>query len=348
MVKTEQKQRNTEPLFMDSSISHNYHHRNEQPSSGLLRFRSAPGLLFSNFVDNGSINDPISSFNELEDKFAAGVREAAGHFVNSQQSYSPLPPHYPRQNSSICSSAMDTSHGFFGTMELHQHEQVKKIDSTLARQNSSPAGLFGNLPAQNGYATVKSSGNYSPANSTNGEGSPRLKSQLSFLSRVPSSLGMLSQISEIGSESIVTGRPDNGKLSDNSRFYGSPGFPYNSWSESHYAEDISNLKRDQNGSGKLFANSQSEEHGNHVPLLSHHLSLPKTSAEMVPVEKFLNFQDSVPCKIRAKRGCATHPRSVAERVRSIHIFVKDFKICMLCVPITSFMSDFSGEKNPDQ
>lgn len=43
-------------------------------------------------------------------------------------------------------------------------------------------------------------------------------------------------------------------------------------------------------------------------LLSHHLSLPKSSA----MEKLL--QDSVPCKIRAKRGCATHPRSIAERV----------------------------------
>lgn len=26
------------------------------------------------------------------------------------------------------------------------------------------------------------------------------------------------------------------------------------------------------------------------------------------------LEDSVPCKIRAKRGCATHPRSIAERV----------------------------------
>lgn len=50
-------------------------------------------------------------------------------------------------------------------------------------------------------------------------------------------------------------------------------------------------------------------------MLSHHLSLPKTSAEMAAVEKFLQFQDSVPCKIRAKRGCATHPRSIAERVK---------------------------------
>jgi hypothetical protein len=32
------------------------------------------------------------------------------------------------------------------------------------------------------------------------------------------------------------------------------------------------------------------------------------------IEKFLQFQDAVPCKIRAKRGCATHPRSIAERV----------------------------------
>ena len=49
-------------------------------------------------------------------------------------------------------------------------------------------------------------------------------------------------------------------------------------------------------------------------MLAHHLSLPKTSAEMAAIEKFFQFQDSVPCKIRAKRGCATHPRSIAERV----------------------------------
>lgn len=50
--------------------------------------------------------------------------------------------------------------------------------------------------------------------------------------------------------------------------------------------------------------------------LTHHLSLPKTLAEISSIEKLLQLQDSVPCKIRAKRGCATHPRSIAERVRS--------------------------------
>lgn len=43
--------------------------------------------------------------------------------------------------------------------------------------------------------------------------------------------------------------------------------------------------------------------------------MPQTSLEMATVDSLLNIpEDSVPCKIRAKRGCATHPRSIAERV----------------------------------
>ena len=59
---------------------------------------------------------------------------------------------------------------------------------------------------------------------------------------------------------------------------------------------------------------QNLEPGTRPPMLAHHLSLPKTASEMAVIEKFLQYQDSVPCKIRAKRGCATHPRSIAERV----------------------------------
>ncbi|XP_042383181.1 transcription factor bHLH80-like isoform X2 [Zingiber officinale] len=32
-------------------------------------------------------------------------------------------------------------------------------------------------------------------------------------------------------------------------------------------------------------------------------------------ESETQFEDAVPCRVRAKRGCATHPRSIAERVR---------------------------------
>ncbi|XP_057490750.1 transcription factor bHLH80-like isoform X1 [Actinidia eriantha] len=35
------------------------------------------------------------------------------------------------------------------------------------------------------------------------------------------------------------------------------------------------------------------------------------------MEKLL--EDSIPCRVRAKRGCATHPRSIAERIRRTRI-----------------------------
>jgi len=60
---------------------------------------------------------------------------------------------------------------------------------------------------------------------------------------------------------------------------------------------------------------------NRPPRLTHHLSLPKTLTDLSDMEKLL-FEDTViPCRIRAKRGCATHPRSIAERVRIVIFFV---------------------------
>jgi len=53
---------------------------------------------------------------------------------------------------------------------------------------------------------------------------------------------------------------------------------------------------------------------------------------MAAVEKLLQAQqDSVAFKVRAKRGCATHPRSIAERVGwYIFKFVPIFWTCSLC------------------
>ena len=42
------------------------------------------------------------------------------------------------------------------------------------------------------------------------------------------------------------------------------------------------------------------------------------------MEKLL--EDSVPCRVRAKRGCATHPRSIAERVSSVMLFSMVFSL----------------------
>ncbi|XVF07310.1 hypothetical protein REPUB_Repub06bG0127000 [Reevesia pubescens] len=316
---------------MDSSTHQSYQNQNNQPNSGLLRFRSAPSSLLANFTDNldcgvdnkgGFDSDRlISRFmnsrggnSEIEDKSGT---ESAVNYANSQQSYSGLPPHYPRQSSTTSSSAMDSSYEFLG---IDHHTQGKPVTPSLMRQSSSPPGLFTNLSVQNGYASMKGLGNYCGVNGTNGELSPssnRLKNQISFSSRLPSTLGMLSQISEIGNESIGANSPDTGKLGNSNsdaRFSGT-GYQYGSWKDSaHFTENFSSLKRTQDNDQKFFSTNRDGDLGSRVQVLSHHLSLPKTSNEMVTMEKFLNFQDSVPCKIRAKRGCATHPRSIAERV----------------------------------
>ncbi|PRQ44563.1 putative transcription factor bHLH family [Rosa chinensis] len=97
------------------------------------------------------------------------------------------------------------------------------------------------------------------------------------------------------------------------------GFPFGAWNDpSNFADNLSGMRRDQDNDQKLFSATQNGDLGNRIHILSHHLSLPKNSAE-VAMEKFLQLQDSVPCKVRAKRGCATHPRSIAERVRRTRI-----------------------------
>ncbi|KAK1575062.1 hypothetical protein Q3G72_002273 [Acer saccharum] len=312
---------------MDSSSAHNYNH---QPGSGLLsRFHSAPSSLLANFtdsIDSGvnkssydserlisrfmnssgggdsrNNNNNNSSFQEFEDK------SSPVSYGNSQQSCSGLPPHYPRQ-----SSAMESSFEFL--MDHHSNNTpLKTVQSNLVRQSSSPAGLFAKLSAQNGYdTTTKKVGNYGGVSSTNGEINPsinRLKPQLSFPSRLPSSLGVLSQISEIESCDDIATSPSEAKLGNgngDAPFF-SPGFPFGTWNDSpHFTENFSGIKR------------ENVELGNRA-ILPHQLSLPKTSAEMIAMEKYMQFQDSVPCKIRAKRGCATHPRSIAERVRRTRI-----------------------------
>ncbi|XP_031280209.1 transcription factor bHLH130-like [Pistacia vera] len=308
---------------MDSSI-HNFQN---QSDSALLRFHSAPSSLLVNFTDtidksnfeserlisrfinSGGDTGNNSNFQEFEDKSSVHCGN------NSQQNCPGLPPHYPRQ-----SSAMDTSFEFL----MDHNTPVKTVNSNLVRQSSSPAGLFAKLSAQNGYSTAKEVGNYGGLNGSNGKVCPaanRLKTQLSFSSRIPSSLGMLSQISEIESDSVA-GSPTDGKVGNgdgDARFY-SAGFPYGSWNDlSHFVENFTGMKRDQENDRKLFSGTQNGELGNCVHILSHQLSLPKTSAEITAMEKFFQFQDSVPCKIRAKRGCATHPRSIAERVRRTRI-----------------------------
>lgn len=46
--------------------------------------------------------------------------------------------------------------------------------------------------------------------------------------------------------------------------------------------------------------------------------VPGGVSNLVDMDMEKLLEDSVPCRVRAKRGCATHPRSIAERVRKLH------------------------------
>ncbi|KAE8683593.1 bHLH130 protein [Hibiscus syriacus] len=293
---------------MDSSNHQSYQNQNNQSNPELLRFRSAPSSLLSNFTDtvDCGVNKggfDISRFmnssggggnGEIEDKSGS---ESAVSYASSTPSFSGLLPQYPRH-----SSAMDSSYDLLG---MDQQSRGKPDTSSLVRQSSSPPGLFTNLSVQNGYVSMKGLGNYSGVNGTTGELSPssnRLKNHISFTARQPSSLSRLSQISEIGNDSIGANSFDDG-----------------SWNTAQLTQNFSGLKRSRENDHEFFSTNKNGDGGSGVHVLSHHLSLPKTSNEMAAVEKYLHFQDSVPCKIRAKRGCATHPRSIAERVRRTRI-----------------------------
>jgi hypothetical protein len=49
-------------------------------------------------------------------------------------------------------------------------------------------------------------------------------------------------------------------------------------------------------------------------LVQFQFGLSNSSLEMPGMDDYLQMQDSIACRVRAKRGCATHPRSIAERV----------------------------------
>ncbi|KAL0459258.1 UNVERIFIED_CONTAM: Transcription factor [Sesamum latifolium] len=199
--------------------------------------------------------------------------------------------------------------------------------SSLVRHSSSPAGLFANINIENEFGSVRGIGNFGGGNSANAEASfssaSRFKNQMEFSSRHSSSR-LMDPISEIGNNGIGENSRGPEPFSDNPSNDDDyiPGFASNSWDDSAVLSD-NFLQELADNDNKRFSNAnvsddQNNEGGNRpTTQLSHHLSLPKSSAELSAMEKLL--QDSVPCKIRAKRGFATHPRSIAERVRRTKI-----------------------------
>ncbi|XP_008670486.1 transcription factor bHLH130 isoform X2 [Zea mays] len=264
-------------------------------SSGLLRYRSAPSTVLGDLCE-----DFLPSASGAASPDNVFSRFLAEHHTRDDKP-SPPPPaavHFPSEADMASQQQQQMM------FHSHHHQQQQQMvgaksglyrtvssdietaaavgtggASNLIRQSSSPAGFLDHLNMDNGYGAMLRAG-MATADSLAGSGS-RLKGQLSFSSRQGS---LMSQISEMDSEEVGGSSPE---AAGGGRGY-IPGYPMGSgsgWEDSSalMSDNLSGLKR------------------------------PRDSSE--PGQ----FQDAVPCKIRAKRGCATHPRSIAERVRRTKI-----------------------------
>lgn len=261
--------------------SHYQQLQQNQPNSRLLRFRS--------------------SFKQQGEGCGGSATAATNSGETSSSTFREFMDHNP-SNHKVDNNESSLSQRHMNSQQGYRMDQHKGFYTNLLRQSSSHDGHFSNnniISFGNGYEPMKGVENYDGVKDSDGEltlSMNILNNQIGFSPRTPSSFRMLSQNPKTGSDGIGTTSHDDRRQvgsNDDAQYYGH----------------------------KLVYDSNDQNVGvrNQVDTLSHHLSLPRKSSEMFVVEKLLQFPDFVPSSIRAKRGFATHPRSLAERVRRTRI-----------------------------
>ncbi|KAG5517606.1 hypothetical protein RHGRI_038116 [Rhododendron griersonianum] len=306
---------------------------------------------------NASVNEALQSQFPTESAKHGGA-EIFGH--SDQHRQQQQNSNYSSGSNIMYHNSVASNSGIESTYRMESLPQMKigggggGGNSNLIRHSSSPAGLFSNINIENvssfkwfcgvnieiiqrlaGYGVMRGLRNFGGGNGTNAEASfpspSRLdgKSQIDFSSAPSSSLGRMTPILENRSKSMEI-----------------TGFPIGSWDDSAIISDrfLKGIEEDEDRKTFSAMNNASEnqnaEGGMRPPhVLSHHLSLPTSSAELSAMENLLQFQDSVPCRIRAKRGFATHPRSIAERVRRTRISERMRKLQELVPNMDKILSD---------
>ncbi|WJZ87992.1 hypothetical protein VitviT2T_007332 [Vitis vinifera] len=291
-----------------SSSSHRSLH-----SSGLIRYGSAPGSLLTSAVDSLVSTDrefsPLGSHHIMPHQYFSGDSSSESTCKVA------APPDHKEAGAGGPAAMLQRSYGF-SEMPVAGFSTASSLKGggeggggggsapSLIRHSSSPAGFLNQLTADN---LTRGTGNYSSQGGCNGgHGISRLKSQLSFKRQ-----DSLSQISEV-SENMVDGISSDNGHRNATHSYATASFPMDAWDNTNtIVFSTTPNKRAKNINGDIL---------NSLSSLEPQFSLPQTSLEMAAVEKLLQVpEDSVPCKVRAKRGCATHPRSIAERERRTRI-----------------------------
>ncbi|CAO2821167.1 unnamed protein product [Amaranthus hypochondriacus] len=201
--------------------------------------------------------------------------------------------------SRLSSSGGESSRNTLSLMHQQPYNETdsssKTTSSNLIRHSSSPAGFLTHLASDIGYEA-----NYNEQGTSNMMS--RLGPQLSFTRKDHHSLSQISEVNE---------NNDHKRSANNSQHPTTSGFSLSTWDESN--DNNFFISNSSNKRGKAInddiLNGLSALHPQYAMAL-----------EMSTIEKLMQVpQDSVPCKIRAKRGFATHPRSIAERERRTRI-----------------------------
>ncbi|KAJ9555326.1 hypothetical protein OSB04_009940 [Centaurea solstitialis] len=326
-------------------------------NSGLTRYRSAPSSYFSNLINSGIYGDDDNSdpffnprvSNSESDQILSRFTSSGAPDSTSQQIMNQIAGFEPN----FMDSVKQEQEGIYSEPQQQQQTMIYQnqnqfqsqsdrnnppvsaasssildesispmnLPTNLLRQSSSPAGFFAHLDMDNGYSMMRSMDDFGAGRGSVPDSllssTKRLKSEMGFSTSSHSSSGILPRIPENDSKvmGVKSSRNDGGGFGETHSQFQS-----GSWDDSDILSDsflkelgesdhkLSSLNssRNQNDVGRIRAPST----------LVHHMSLPTSTAEL---DKILQFQDSVPLRSRAKRGCATHPRSIAERVRRTRI-----------------------------
>lgn len=274
----------------------------QQSSGGLMRYRSAPSSFFAGIMDGAA----AGSFSA-----AALNEDGAENFVVNDGSSS-------SDSESMFSSMLNCGGSGSDSRDLKNCMRFMKAEIAEEQSNRNGNGIINSCEAQQiSYEAPEMTSFEIPHQ--------HFRTPSNLLRQSSSPAGFFSGFDVIGeagnykcNDGANNSLSSNGFNNNQSSNY-MPSIAENeSWNDSSF----NCLKRTRDGDFKMLSSlngmeNQNGEPRNCAPGLTHHLSLP-TNFEM---EKYLHFQqqDTVPCKIRAKRGCATHPRSIAERNRRTRI-----------------------------
>ncbi|KAK2353995.1 transcription factor bHLH130 [Trifolium repens] len=331
---------------MDSKFGYSQTQQHcHQNNSGLSRYNSAPNSSLTSLVDTSIgdffndetfTNDNQHQQHQNQHYSSSTSSEMETMLTNSESLYEfgdnkPMKEEendpfsnglqyngysYDSQNQIIYQTQQNQglANGFDGKFSVMSSLDSSNNCSNLIRQKSSPAEFLSNYSINNGSV------NGQAITTTSG-----LHCTLNFSSRSSSSSIKMPLIVENEHETLqenVIKSRNVGNDNGITKCY-MPSFTNDYW-------DSSTFSAPKNGEF-MFSTSNAletqdvdfryQKHG-----LRHHLSLPSSSTKMTPMEKYLHLQGSVPCKIRAKRGFATHPRSIAERERRIRISARIKKL----------------------